>query len=172
MASSTFADRPIKKLCLFDIDGTLIPPRERVSQKILDVLAQLRKKMAIGFVSGADLAYISKNFAVDGGRVVDRFDYSFAENGLTAYKMGKELPSESFIKIFGDTEYKKFVNFILHYLADIDIPVKRGTFVHFRNGMINVSPIGHNATIQEGKEFEAYDKIHQVRAKFMQKLKE
>lgn len=28
MASSTFADRPIKKLCLFDVDGTLTPARQ------------------------------------------------------------------------------------------------------------------------------------------------
>jgi phosphomannomutase len=27
---------------------------------------------------------------------------------------------------------------ILHYIADLDIPIKRGTFVEFRNGMINV----------------------------------
>ena len=34
---------------------------------------------------------------------------------------------------------------ILHYIADLDIPIKRGTFIEFRNGMINVSPIGRNA---------------------------
>ena len=53
------------------------------------------------------------------------FDYAFAENGLTAYKMGKQLPSQSFIKWVGEEKYKKLVNFILHYLADIEVPVKR-----------------------------------------------
>ena len=34
---------------------------------------------------------------------------------------------------------------LLHvFAADIDIPIKRGTFIEFRNGMINVSPIGRN----------------------------
>ncbi|KAG8945105.1 Phosphomannomutase [Tulasnella sp. 424] len=172
MASSTFADRPIKKLCLFDVDGTLTPARQQASKEMLDVLAQVRKKLAIGFVGGSDLSKIAEQLEVGGRKVVDEFDYGFAENGLTAYKMGKELPSQSFIKFIGETEYKKLVNFILHYLADIDIPIKRGTFVEFRNGMINVSPIGRNATIQERNEFEAYDKIHQIRSKFVQKLKE
>jgi len=36
--------------------------------------------------------------------------------------------------------------------------------------MINVSPIGRNATIQERNDFEAFDKIHQVRAAFVTKL--
>ena len=57
--------------------------------------------------------------------VVDKFDYGFAENGLTAYKLGKQLPSQSFIKSVGEDRYKPLVNFILHYIADLDVPVKR-----------------------------------------------
>jgi len=57
--------------------------------------------------------------------VVDQFDYAFAENGLTAYKLGEQLPSQSFIKFLGEDRYKRLVNFILHYLADLDIPIKR-----------------------------------------------
>lgn len=57
--------------------------------------------------------------------VINDFDYAFAENGLTAYKLGKELPSQSFIKWIGEEKYKKLVNFILHYIADMDIPIKR-----------------------------------------------
>ena len=57
--------------------------------------------------------------------MLDEYDYVFAENGLTAYKLGTVLPSQSFIKFLGEDRYKPMVNFILHYLADIDIPIKR-----------------------------------------------
>ena len=57
--------------------------------------------------------------------VIDEFDYAFAENGLTAYKLGKQLPSESFIHFLGEERYKPLVNFILRYIADLDIPLKR-----------------------------------------------
>ena len=57
--------------------------------------------------------------------VVDDFDFAFAENGLTAYRLGQELPSQSFIKSIGEEKYKTLVNFILHYIADMDIPIKR-----------------------------------------------
>jgi phosphomannomutase len=53
------------------------------------------------------------------------YDYCFAENGLTAYKLGNALESASFIKFVGEDKYKELVKFILHYLADLDIPVKR-----------------------------------------------
>lgn len=78
---------------------------------------------------------------------VKDFDYGFAENGLTAYKLGQELASQSFINFIGEEEYKKFVKFVLHYIADLDeVPVKRGTFVEFRRGMVNISPVGRNAS--------------------------
>ncbi|KAH9967294.1 eukaryotic phosphomannomutase [Russula dissimulans] len=172
MTSPDFADRPLKKLLLFDVDGTLTPARQGVSPEMLDVLKELRKKVAIGFVGGSDFAKISEQLSNKGSNVVDDFDFAFAENGLTAYRLGKKLESQSFIKAVGEERYKKLANFILHYVADLDIPIKRGTFIEFRNGMINVSPIGRNATTQERHEFEAYDKVHGVRKAFVKVLQE
>ena len=49
--------------------------------------------------------------------------------------------------------------------------MKRGTFVEFRNGMINVSPVGRNASVEERNAYEKYDKEHGVREKFIKVLK-
>ncbi|KAG6854025.1 DNA-directed DNA polymerase delta [Blastosporella zonata] len=163
---SAFADRPLKKLVLFDVDGTLSLARQHASKEMIEILRDLRKKMVIGFVGGSDLVKISEQI------VVEDFDYGFAENGLIAYKLGKQLESQSFIKFLGEEKYKKLANFILHYIADMDIPIKRGTFIEFRNGMVNVSPIGRNATIEERLAFEAYDKEHGLRAAFVKVLQE
>ena len=57
--------------------------------------------------------------------MIELFDYCFSENGLIAYKLGKSLPSASFIKEVGEEQYKKLVNFILRYLSELDIPIKR-----------------------------------------------
>jgi phosphomannomutase len=62
---------------------------------------------------------------------IDDFDFAFAENGLTAYRLSKPLESQSFIKYVGEEPYKKLVNFILHYVADLDIPIKRHAHVLF-----------------------------------------
>lgn len=35
------------------------------------------------------------------------------------------MPSQSFIQFLGEDRYKTLVNFILHYLADMDLPIKR-----------------------------------------------
>jgi phosphomannomutase len=56
---------------------------------------------------------------------INNFDYCFAENGLTAFKLGEPLPAASFIEHVGEEEYKKLANFILRYLSEVDVPVKR-----------------------------------------------
>ncbi|CDS12638.1 Putative Phosphomannomutase [Lichtheimia ramosa] len=155
-------------IVLFDVDGTLTPARGSVSQEMLDTLAELRKKVVIGFVGGSDL---SKQVEQLGASVTQDFDYCFAENGLTAYRLGEQMASQSFIEWIGDEEYNKLVNFILRYIADMDLPKKRGTFIEFRNGMINVSPIGRNCSREERNEFEKFDLERGLRRKFVEDLK-
>ncbi|KAI0060957.1 eukaryotic phosphomannomutase [Artomyces pyxidatus] len=172
MVSSDFSDRPSKTLVLFDVDDTLTPARRDGSPEMIELLRELRKKVVIGFVGGSDFVKINEQLSVGGARALDEFDFAFAENGLTAYRLGKPLESQTFISHIGEERYKKLVSFILHYVADLDIPIKRGTFIEFRKGLVNVSPIGRNATIQERNDYEAYDKIHGVRAAFVNALKE
>lgn len=166
---STFSDRKRPDiLVLFDVDGTLTPARLTITKKVLDTLKELRKKVVIGFVGGSDL---SKQFEQLGATVLADFDYCFSQNGLTAYKLGQELASQSFINWIGEKEYNELAKFILKYLSDLDLPKRRGTFLEFRTGMINVSPIGRNASTEERKEFEIYDQKHQIRANFVKALK-
>ena len=87
----------------------------------------------------------------------------FAENGLVAYKGGNLEATASLKTFLGEDKLKELINFLLHYIADLDIPIKRGTFIEFRNGMMNVSPIGRNCSQSERDEFERYDKETNVR---------
>ena len=139
---------------------------------MLSLLVRLRQKVAIGFVSGSDLVKQQEQLGSANVNVTSMFDFCFAENGLTAYRLGEQLPSNSFIKWIGEAQYKELVRFILHYVADLEIPVKRGTFIEFRNGMINVSPIGRNASTAERNAYEKYDIEHGVRKAFVEKLRE
>ncbi|CAL9733642.1 phosphomannomutase [Monosporozyma servazzii] len=162
-----YKERP-EVLVLFDVDGTLTPARLTISDTVKETLRKLRQKVCIGFVGGSDL---SKQLEQLGPNVLDEFDYSFSENGLTAYRLGVEQASQSFINWIGEEEYNKLAVFVLKYLSNIELPKRRGTFLEFRNGMINISPIGRNASTEERNEFERYDKEHQIRAKFVEALK-
>ena len=54
------------------------------------------------------------------------FDYVFSENGLMAHQKGQLIGSQSFQRHLGEAKLKHLINFILHYIADLDIPIKRG----------------------------------------------
>lgn len=97
---------------------------------------------------------------------MDAYDYVFSENGLVAHKAGQLLAVASLKTHLGEAKLQRLINFILHYIADLDIPVKRGTFIEFRNGMLNVSPIGRNCSQEERDEFERFDKGAGVRCVF------
>lgn len=88
---------------------------------------------------------------------VDAYDYVFSENGLVAHQGGKLLAEASLKTHLGEAKLQRLINFILHYIADLDIPIKRGTFIEFRKGMLNVSPIGRNCSQEERDEFERFD---------------
>ncbi|KAK6905460.1 hypothetical protein I203_106289 [Kwoniella mangroviensis CBS 8507] len=156
-----------KTICMFDVDGTLSLARQEATPEMFATLKKLREYTAVAFVGGSDLSKILEQV-----RSLSLFDYGFAENGLVAYKLEQPLAAASFIKHVGEEEYKKMVNWILRYLSDVDIPIKRGTFIEFRNGMINVSPIGRNASIQERIDFEKYDKEHGIRAEMVKKMEQ
>jgi phosphomannomutase len=154
---------------------------------MLQLLSELRHKCAIGFVGGSNLVKQQEQLGgpVD---VTSLFDFCFAENGLTAIRMGEVLASQSFIAWIGEDRYKALTKWyvittgrraslilnhrILHYIADLDIPIKRGTFIEFRNGMINVSPIGRNASTEERNEYQKFDLEHKIRETMVAKLKE
>ncbi|KAL9096071.1 MAG: hypothetical protein Q9165_001593 [Trypethelium subeluteriae] len=166
-------ERPIKNtICLFDVDETLTPARRSATSEMLQTLSALRHKVAIGFVGGSNLVKQQEQLGTPSIPVTSLFDFCFAENGLVAYRMGEALASHSFIGWLGEEKYKKLVNFCLRWIADCDeVPVKRGTFVEFRNGMVNVSPVGRNASMEERAQFEEFDNKAGVRKRMVEALR-
>jgi len=116
--------------------------------------------------------YFEKQKEQLGNDVLDLVDYSFAENGLVAFREGKEFHRQSIKDFLGEDRIKELVNFCLHYIADLDIPKKRGTFIEFRSGMINLCPIGRNCNQEERIEFYEYDNQHKIREKLVEVLQQ
>ena len=151
-----------KTIVLFDVDGTLTVPRQTASESMLEFLQELRKYVTVGIVGGSDLGKICEQLG--GAGATSAYDYMFAENGLLALKAGEEIGRQSLKLHLGEEKLTRFLNFTLRYLAGIEgLPCKRGTFIEFRNGMLNVSPIGRNCSQEERDEFERFDKVHGIR---------
>merc|ERR1719515_708328 len=99
------------------------------------------------------------------------FDWCFSENGLLAIKDGKQIGKTSIKDHLGEDNLKRIINWTLRYIADLDIPVKRGTFIEFRQGMLNVSPIGRNCSREERNAFEKFDLANNIRTTMVERMK-
>ena len=148
------------KLVLFDVDGTLTEPREGASAEMTAFLADLRARTVVGIVGGSDLVKQQEQM---GANIVNEVDYSFSENGLVAFHNGKEVGRQAINKHLGEENVKRVVNWTLRYIANLDLPIKRGTFIEFRAGMLNVSPIGRNCSKEERNDYEKFDLANNIR---------
>ncbi|GMI43924.1 hypothetical protein TrCOL_g13380 [Triparma columacea] len=158
------------KIALFDVDGTLTIPRGEVTQGTLTFLSELKSKgVTIGIVGGSDLAKQKEQLGED---VLSRYEFNFSQNGLVAYRKGELIEETSISSHLGEENIKRVVNWTMRYLSEVDIPIKRGTFIEFRMGMLNISPIGRNCSREERNAFEEFDLKNGIRATMVEKMKE
>lgn len=157
-----------KTIALFDVDGTLTKPRNRVEPDVLGFLEELHGYIDIGIVGGSDLHKIQEQL----GDVLKYpyVDYVFSENGLVAHAGGSLVNRMSIASFLGEERLQDLVNYCLGYLSETRLPVKRGTFIEYRAGMLNISPIGRSCSQKERDDFEEYDKENGVRKKMIDAL--
>lgn len=156
-------------IALFDVDGTLTSPRGKITSTMYNFMNELSTHVTIGIVGGSDLPKQEEQL---GKKIVDIFPYNFSQNGLVAYKDGNLLEVQTLSRFLGEDNIKRFVNWTMNYLSKVDLPVKRGTFIEFRSGMINISPIGRNCSRSERNDYETYDLKHNIRTNMVTKMKE
>uniref|UniRef100_A0AAZ3RNH7 Phosphomannomutase n=1 Tax=Oncorhynchus tshawytscha TaxID=74940 RepID=A0AAZ3RNH7_ONCTS len=111
-------------LCLFDVDGTLTPPREKIDPTLDEFFQSLRRKVKIGIVGGSDYSKIAEQLG-EGDEVIQKFDYVFAENGTVQYKDGKLLSKQAIQNQIGEELLQDLINFCLSYMGLIKLPKKR-----------------------------------------------
>lgn len=79
-----------KRICLFDIDGTLTKSRnvryaitQKIAENMKDTLRKLKEVIDIGFVGGSDAKKIREQLDEE---TIALNNYFFSENGLVAQK--------------------------------------------------------------------------------------
>lgn len=125
MANLPAPEKP-RIAALFDVDGTLTIPRGEVKDDMMDTLKELRKKITVGIVGGSDLPKQEEQL---GNGIVNEVVWNFSQNGLVAYEKGTLLESNSIAKHLGEDTIKRIVNWVMKYLADLDLPIKVRTVV-------------------------------------------
>jgi phosphomannomutase len=160
-----------KSLLLFDVDNTLSVSRGKVMPEMIDVLRELSKKYDLATVSGSDLPKMIEQL----GESTMYFKWLFTQNGLVTifdHQINAPYHKINLIDEIGEQYYQELINVVLAELSKIELPIKRGTFIELRDGLVNICPIGRSCSQKERDEFDEYDKIHNIRANLCNKLRE
>ena len=167
-------------IVLFDMDGTLTPPRELFDQNLLKPLRELSSFATIGIVSGSDYDYIFEQMKYVIRKTEIKYNLHLLPcNGTKWYKpphsneVSHDLVHEVDMREnLGEKIYKRLVADILSlqcHITDYDIPLA-GEFIQYRGSMVNWCPIGRSANSEDRKRFVKVDKRMNLRQEFLKKL--
>tara|TARA_R110002126_G_scaffold80253_1_gene198875 strand:- start:429 stop:1283 length:855 start_codon:yes stop_codon:yes gene_type:complete len=171
-------------LVLFDVDGTLTEPRQRISKKMIESLRQLSFNTEIGLLTGSGLDYIKEQlWPLLADKEVSLNCHVLPCNGTAYYIPNPESPG-NFIEIFktsmeGKLGFEVFngvmtaLMILQGRLAEEDYDISF-TGHHFQNrgSMINWSPIGRNANNGDRQQFIAMDRMYGIRKRFLREFRE
>jgi len=128
-----------------------------------EMLNKLKEKYILAFVGGSDISKQKEQLI----ELFDIFDYQFSENGLIGFKGKEQISSQNLSVVIGEEKLQSIINFCLNYISKLILPAKRGHFIEYRKGMLNVSPVGRDCNFDERDQFEKYDAKHNVRKDFV-----
>lgn len=155
-------------MLLFDVDGTLTLPRQKISNDMVNVLIKSKEKYKLGIVSTSDEKKIKEQL----NEYLYLFDYIFYENGLMYYKNNNLIHQHSIYNYISKEDINSFTIHVLELINQLDLPFKNSKFIEIRNSLINISPVGRDSTIEQRNEFEKYDSIYKIRNNLIDKLKD
>jgi phosphomannomutase len=175
----------MSRIVLFDMDGTLTPPRKSIEKNIEEELISLSKITKIGIVTGSDYEYVMQQCKSLFHKNIDFSNfYILPCNGTQMYVWDqKEWEIGSWKKVFsldmrehlGEKTYRKLMFALLEkmYTTHMTNPYKfpvTGHFISYRDSLINWCPIGRNANSEDRKKFVKYDEQKNLRKECIERF--
>jgi len=177
-------------IVLFDLDGTLTPPRQAMPSNVAQSLINLSTNIAdVGIVTGSPIEYIREQCEAlfEKGRADDdasavlesilffpcnetqQYSWDTQQSDLfliNATNMRQEMGEYPFYNLM-----KILVGMQNHFVEEFvrGIPMT-GDFISYRGSMINWCPVGRNATMDDRAAFIERDRHWSIRQHLLDRL--
>ena len=173
----------MKKIVLFDMDGTLTPARQAMERPVTDKLIQLQRAgFEIGIVTGSDMEYIKeqcqdlfKHIAVDISAI-----HFMPCNGTKYYRIHNSnfhtVYERNMREELGESNWKRLIRILITLQMSLiyskrDIPLT-GNFINYRGSTLNWCPIGRQASNTDRASWVLWDKHAWIRSKWLKYARE
>jgi phosphomannomutase len=144
----------MKKAYLFDIDGTLTLPRQRMDPEFAGFFIQFAKDNIVYLSTGSDRP---KALEQVGSEIMNACRGVFTCCGNEFWEGEKLVYEREFYPGI------RLVNFLKDCVEKSSFPTKAGRHLEYRKGMLNFSVVGRNATREERASYSEWDAKHRER---------
>ena len=163
----------MSNIYLFDVDGTLTPAKSKIDLKFKDTFAKWMTNKEVYIVSGGSFVRPIDQLGTD---IIDRTQGVFSCMGNIFYQQREQINPSGMCEweIIYENKFvppKNLYRSLNSYVAKSNYHTKTGNHHEVRVGMLNFSVVGRNATMQQRKEYEAYDAEHGERDRIVGKLR-
>ena len=141
------------KICyIFDVDGTLTEPRQKMTAKFCEEFKVWIEDKQCIVATGSDYIKTKQQVPKD---ILSIFKYTFCCMGNDIRDSNENVIHKSDFTIPSDLE-----DFLANFLMWTKFPYKCGHHIEFRTGMINFSVVGRNATTEQRNEYNKWDNLN------------
>ena len=149
-------------LFVFDLDGTLTPPRLAMTKEFEDFFISWSKGKKCFIATGSDFKKVTEQISED---AMNAFEGIYCSMGNVLWQKGTFIYKNEF------KADEKLFQMLENYRATTSYPYQLfDNYIEKRDGMINFSVLGRNCPYEERERYYQYDKEHQEREKIKNEL--
>ena len=168
------------RIVLFDMDGTLTPPRMDFDKELLNPLRKLSEHAQIGILTGSDIDYVKQqmNYVIRHSELIYCM-HLLPCNGTKWYPPPQNMDVTYHLRHNADMretleeeKYRSLIRILLDlqcHISSLDIPLS-GEFIQYRGSMVNWCPIGRSAKNTDRKKFIIHDQELNIRKSYLKRL--
>lgn len=146
---------------LFDIDGTLAEPRQKISSEFEEFFFNWMQDRKVFLVTGSDMEKVKEQLSE---RIIDSCAGIFCSMANEFYVGGREIYKNKLDLPEG------FLYWLHKQFDNSPYAVKRTNNFEHRSGMLNFSVAGRDSSIEERKAYYEYDKLTGEREKIAKQI--
>jgi phosphomannomutase len=170
----------MKTLFLFDMDGTLTLPRQKISTNVELMLGRIQNSgHDVGIITGSGMNYVKQQCA-------SFFDLSLLDtssvhflpcNGTKYILNEREIYSNNMKEYLGVKKWRELISFFVNQQNRLCMQLPSsfpltGHFFDYRESMLNWCPIGRNADTDDRKVWESLDEGNRIRNPILKEVRE
>lgn len=137
------------EVLVFDVDGTLTPPRQPMEEAMARELRRLANARQVYLVTGSDRAKLEAQVAPD---ILEASAGVFCCLGNELWR-GQRLVME-----MRHDFPPELIEFATSLIAAAAYPVRTGRHVEERTGSLNISVVGRNANLLQRRDYARHDR--------------